>query len=58
MCVVVQIAFGPISVWLVSRASWKEVDGCTPRWLGTILGKLQIAMRKNGCLGDVLGQDH
>ena len=22
------------------------------------MGKLQIAMRKNGCLGDVLGQDH
>ena len=28
------------------------------KWLGTNSGKLQITMRKNGCLGDVLRQDH
>ena len=52
MSVVVQIAFGPVSVWLVSGYSSRGdlQDG----W-----GQpANSSMRKNGCLGDVLGQDH
>ena len=55
MIVVVQIAFGPVSVWLVSGYS---STGELQYGLGTKSGKLQIAMRKNGCLGNEIRQDH
>ena len=51
----------PDSVWtyqfLASISGKLEIVG-TPRWLWTNLGKLQVAMCKNGCLGDVLRLDH
>ena len=51
----------PDSVWTyqcLASISGKLDIARTPSWLWTNLGKLQVAMRKHGCLGDVLRQDH
>ena len=60
MSLVVQIAFGPIMQCLTSISGSLDIARrVNSKMAGDMnLGKLQIAMRENGCLGDMLGQDH